>query len=357
MTSSRRLPAFISGAVALSLVVSGCSLVDHASDVVASAGGDVLAHAVLAATVAELESLDGVEAASYELQADAYLGNIGRVSVIATSTIDGAQLGQLSEQFRDGYTAIERVAVEPHFSLTLTGDATGKFDLWEVPESNESFVENFEFWRAASAAVDTELWLEILPGDGWTLGVRSIAIPDQADFEEATDRAIANYGALQEVELVEDDRQNYWQLAGIQSVGELAPLRFVELVSDLRTIMPLFYYQVESDAVSGDADFPQGFQVGWGPPGADYGLTSVIVSSNEYTDESRSNAIRAATRTSEIEGVNFQFAMSDRVFWMHTSACNDSVVVTADDDLFFEDVAASGAKLFEGAGPGACFPN
>tara|TARA_R110002051_G_C8677235_1_gene491257 strand:+ start:96 stop:1169 length:1074 start_codon:yes stop_codon:yes gene_type:complete len=357
MTSSRRLPALISGAVALSLVLGGCSLVEEGSELVASAGKDVLAHAAIAALVSDLERLDGVEAATYELETDTPLGDLGRIGVTAASTIESSQLERLSDTLREGFGAIEQVAVEPHASVTVSGETTGKFDLWAIPETNEAFVENVEFWRAASAAVETEVWVELFGDGAGEVGMRSITIPYESDRDEATDLVIENYAALRDVAVVDDDIPNYWQVAGIQSSEQLAPSMFVELVSDLRKIMPIFFYPVESDAIAGDSDFPEGFQVSWMPSGTNEGLGEVFVSSNEYTDDSRSDAIRAAVRTSEIEGVNFQFVTGDRGFWMHTSVCNGSVGVTADDDLFFEDVASSGAKLLDGAGPGACFPN
>jgi len=356
MTSSRRLPALISGAVALSLVLGGCSIGDFASDLLTSAGKDALAHAALAATVSDLESLDVVEAASYELQADTYLGDIGRLSMTVAANIDGAQLTQLADELRESFDAIEQVAVEPQASVTLAGDTAGKFDLWQLPETNEAVVENFEFWRAASAAVETELWVELLPGPGSSVGMRSIAIAPESDLDEATDRVIDNYAALQRVTLVNDDVENYWQLAGIKSLRELAPLSYVELVSDLRVILPLFSYPLDSDAVRGDSDFPEGFSVSWAPPGGEYGVSGVIVSNNEYTDEALGAAIQAAARTSEIEGVNFQFVAGDREFWMHTTTCSGSVDGTTDDELFFAQLAASGANLSSTAGPGACIP-
>ncbi|MBH0116529.1 hypothetical protein I6E52_06680 [Salinibacterium sp. NG253] len=357
MTSSRRLPALISGAVALSLVLGGCSLVEQA---MTSAGEGVLAHAALAAAVADIEALDAVEDASYEIQADASLGDIGRISVTADPALDSVQLAQFADQFRDSFVALEQVTLRPQLSLKLAGETAGKFDLWVIPPTNDGFVENFEFWRAASAAVETELWLEIFPSS--SQGIRSIAIPFETDLDAATDRVVENYEALEAFVAVdslvfhETEYLDYWQIAGVQSIDELAPFEFVELVRDLREIVPLFSFPEGSEAFPGDADYPEGLSAQWGGPLSFSGRPEIAVLSNEYSDEAWSTAVQAAVRTIEMANVNFKYSAGDRTFSLHTSACSGSVDATADDVLLFETLVDYGVTPPFGGGPGACTP-
>ncbi|MBH0098127.1 hypothetical protein I6E68_03120 [Salinibacterium sp. NSLL150] len=353
MTSSRRLPALISGAVALSLVLGGCSLVEQA---VTSAGEGVIAHAALSRMVSELAELEGVDEASYDYTSDPVVGDSGDVSVIAASAIEGAELERIAEQFREGYTDFERAAFLPSFTLALADDSAGVLETSGLPESTETFVESFEFWRAASAAAGTELSVNLQNVDGFGGSFRSVFIPDESDFDVAADRVVENYTALQQLASESEQNHTSWSVAGIYSPDELAPLEFVELVTDLRAVIPLRDNSKVGDSSLGDADYPEGFQATWATPGVLDGISEISVVSNEDTDETWKAALQAATRTGQMENINFLFRAGDRGFSFHTSACSGSVEATANDDTFFQAVSSSGAQLAPGAGAGMCFP-
>ncbi|MBH0053167.1 MULTISPECIES: hypothetical protein [unclassified Salinibacterium] len=353
MTSSRRLPALLSGAVALSLVLSGCSLIEQA---VTSAGEGVIAHAALSRMVSELAELEGVNEASYDYTSDSASRNVGDVSVIATPEVHSAQLERIAEQFRGGYTGVEQAAFLPRFTLELADNPAGALETQGLPESAEAFVANFEFWRAVSTAAGTELSVNVQTVDGFGGNSRSVFVPDESDFDAAADRVVENYAALQQLASESEPNRTSWFVAGIYSPEELAPLEFVELVTDLRAVIPLRDNSKVGDSSFGDADYPEGFTATWATPGVLDGISEISVSSNEYSDEAWQKALAAATRTGQFENVNFLFRAGDRGFSFHTSACSGLVEAAANDDIFFQAVSSSGAQLALGAGPGVCFP-
>jgi len=353
MTSSRRLPALISGAVALSFVLGGCSLVESAFT---SAGEGLIAHAALTRMVSELAELEGVVEASYDYTSDSASGDVGDVTVIARSDIESGQLEHIAEQFRGGYTDVEQAAFSPRFVLELADDSAGSLETQGFPESADAFLEDFEFWQAVSVAAGTELSVNVQNVDGLGGSTRSVFVPDESDSEAAADRVVDNYAALQELASESEQSHTSWFVAGIYSPDGLAPLEFVKLVTDLRAMIPLWENSERGGASVGDADYPEGLTATWATPGVLDGISEIWVTSNEDTDEAWNVALQAATRTGQMENINFLLRAGDRGFSFHTSACSGSVEAAANDDIFFQAVSSSGAQLAPGAGPGVCFP-
>lgn len=350
--------AVVASAAVLTLSLGACTLFDDTSS---NAGISQLTPGQQRAfvdTANAVRLIGGVQSVSSTTAPDDDWGSEMALDVTVSSAVSERTVRSIASTLRTSFDRNGLAGVPAFLTLRTEGAANGTFEQRSFGLSDDAVASNFSYWRAAQAAIGTELRMELSPHpEGADRYLRVLSLPIEADPVEAMDRFIENFDRLARIsDPTEEGSYAYWSLAGFEAADTLPPARVVTLLGDIRTII-----RVNGDSLDGlifrsGVTTGEGFVVYWVPSNGVRPTTEVTINRTQLRDTDWLAAIDVAVRASAETDLSFEFIAGRQQFRLLTSPCDGRVDATSDDQKFFDAVLDAGAPLSPGAAPGVCSP-
>ncbi|MEX1079824.1 MAG: hypothetical protein WED09_12030 [Homoserinimonas sp.] len=345
-------------AVALVMMLSGCSLVGDGRQVWDILQEESEQKDALTAAVDELRALEGVESAHTRFRADGPGGDEAGITVVAKQGTATPQLAAITAVAHEVLAGEKLVAAVPLFTLEIEG--SGTFTQQAFGLSEDQLATEITYWRAAEDAVGAGLSLTLVENGAEPEYRREFRTPEDGDGQHLIDQFIANYAELQRV----PDRSTapgWWLLPGLGIQQELPNAGLVSLLDRIRSVIPLRDLTRIPVSPPMDYEFPEGALVSWNQWQPDTPESPrVDVVQNEYRQSDWTSVLEAAAITATVPHASFSYHANDvngeRDFRFFTRPCEGFIDVKEDDGTLVEALAQAGTTLPPGGGPGACSP-
>lgn len=313
------------------------------------------------------------------------IAGIGEVSATAISSElwDSAVMVQVdvsegfaSEQTRAIAATMNRAsgngrepALPAAFTIRVAGDAAGSFRVANLGLDPAVVADNFSYWQALEEAAGTELTMVLFPS-GYDDGFysRIVSAPGGTASQETITHFIDNYDALAAIvpiqasggelfSTVANSGYEGWSLPGLSVSGPLPPKEVIELVDEISQVVPLqqnSWFDLGEDLPEYS---PEGATVRWTDDETVLQGRDVSIFSGEYREEDWPAIVAAAASATTLTGFDFRYFSIEREFRFHVSPCDGTIEQTADDQLLFDALSASGIASLEDIAPGFCTPD
>ncbi|MBH0008349.1 hypothetical protein [Salinibacterium sp. SWN1162] len=372
MKFQRRVMGALMAAAVLAPALGGCtSFGDQESDL-AIAELTPSQHELLVESVASVRQIAGIG----EVSATAIASELWESAVMVQ--VDVSE-GFASEQTRAIAATMNRASdndreplLPAAFTIRVAGDAAGSFRVATLGLDPDVVVNNFTYWQAIEEAAGTELNMILFPS-GFDDGVysRIVSAPGGVPSHETITQFIDNYDAIAAIVPLQASDGNLfsngsnggnggyegWSLPGLSANGPLPPKEVIELVDEISQFVPLqenSWYDLGEDLPEYS---PEGVTVRWTDDDTVVQGRDVSIFSGEYREEDWPAIVAAAAGTTTLPGLDFRYFSFEREFRFHVSPCDGSIEQTADDQLLFDALSASGIASVEDIAPGFCTPD
>ncbi|HEU4808676.1 MAG TPA: hypothetical protein VFT01_10465 [Homoserinimonas sp.] len=236
MSRAIKAAAFAS-AVAVSLALAGCSVIDNGRDVVQTVANEVTRQVKLSELGAQLRLMDGIESVEGYYMSDAD-GIFAGVSLVAERVSD-RQLNAAAEAIRRVFSLDLFADVELNATIDL-GDGS-RLEQQHFTDDAQWLADDLRYWRAAEEAIDSPLTMWILPpwpdADGYEY-LREFN-PVGTGSLQTTEKFVENYAALREVDEPTSPSATVWSILGLYSTPALPPEHAVALLGAAAAAAPL----------------------------------------------------------------------------------------------------------------------
>lgn len=264
---------------------------------------------------------------------------------------------------------IREPALPAAFTIRVAGDAAGSFRVANLGLDPDVVADNFTYWQALEEAAGTELNMILFPsGYDDDFYSRIVSAPGETPPRETITQFIDNYDAVAAIVPIQASDGNLfsavsnsgyeaWSLPGLSVNGPLPPKEVIELVEEIRQVFPLqqnSWYDLGEDLPEYS---PEGATVHWTDDDTVVQGRDVSIFSGEYREEDWPAIVAAAAGATTLTGVGFRYFSFEREFHFHVSPCDGTIEQTADDQLLFDALSASGIASVEDIAPGFCTPD
>lgn len=348
---TRGLAAVAALAVA---TLSGCSLVGDGQQVWDILQTDAGLSDALAAAVAEIRGLDGVDGASSRFLAAGPHGAEVDLNVAAAADATTQELSALAAVAGDALAGDPLSSATRLFTLQIGDGGMLQQSVFAITEAQ--LAAEIAYWQAAQDAIGAGLYLNLTESGGEPPYAREFGAAENTDTLRVTEQFIANYTKLQKVEDA-SQATTWWSLPGLFFQPELPPAEVIGLLGEISDISPLLDYSGIPEDLPFE-DYPEGAAVGWSPwLGGDLRNVSVTVSQRAYRASDWPGVLKVAAITAAHPDAFFNYATPDgRQFRFYTGPCGGEADANDDDRMLVDALAQAGTPLRPGGGPGFCPP-
>lgn len=348
-TRRMRGASLLTAVVLAAMTLSGCSLVADGRQVFEILQKEANQRETLSSAADDLRALEAVESVSWQLQPDGPSGDEVGIEVVAERDVTVPQLVAIATTAGRALTGVQfRAAVA---LLTVGIDDRGTLTQNGFAITDDQLAAEIAYWYAVENAIGVGLSLSLMKVDDEPPYHREFKPAASSDALAVTDRFVANYPELRATADV-TKATSWWVIPGLVP-SDLPPAEVIDLLDRVRLVAPL----IDPAAVGDDGIAPEGVAVWW--QGEEHG-TRVIVNQHELRASDWPTVLELARLAIAMPNTSFSYGAMDgdqhNEFRLYTTACDGDVSVEPNDQMLVDALAARGAVLPAGGGPGVCNP-